>query len=228
MPPREPIADGDYVVLSVTDNGTGMNEETLTRLFEPFFTTKEYGTGLGLATVYGIVRQSGGGLAVETARGQGTTFAIYLPRTADATIGSADASEATEALSGTERVLVLEDDEAVRQLTDRVLSLRGYTVHAARTVEEALAIFSSHRDEIDLLIVDAVLPRMSGREFIERVRVMRPDVRALLMSGYAEDPSRAGTTWPADVPRLAKPFTPDEIARKVREALAGRDHSEPS
>jgi two-component system, cell cycle sensor histidine kinase and response regulator CckA len=222
VPPREPVAEGDYVVLSVTDNGTGMNDETLGRIFEPFFTTKEYGTGLGLATVYGIVRQSGGGLAVESVRGQGTTVAIYLPRTADVATGPAGAGDAKEALDGTETLLVLEDDEAVRQLTDRVLSLRGYTVHSARAVEEALAIFSSHRDEIDLLIVDAVLPRMSGREFIERVRVMRPDVRALLMSGYAEDPSRAGTTWPADVPRLAKPFTPDEIARKVREALEGR------
>jgi signal transduction histidine kinase len=228
FPPREPIPDGDYVVLSVTDNGTGMDDDMLGRIFEPFFTTKEYGTGLGLATVYGIVRQSGGGLAVESVRGQGTTFTIYLPRTADDATGHTDASESKEDLHGTETLLVLEDDEAVRQLTDRVLSLKGYTVHSARTVEEALAIFSSHREEIDLLLVDAVLPRMSGREFIERVRVMQPGVRALLMSGYAEDPSRAGTTWPADVPRLAKPFTPDEIARKVREVLVGRGGGEPT
>jgi PAS domain S-box-containing protein len=211
---RTDARPGPHVRLTVTDIGCGMEPETLARIFEPFFTTKEpgKGTGLGLATVYGIVRQSGGFVSVESAPGSGTTFHVYLPRTlVEATPVVAITAEAAPP-AGRETVLLAEDDEALRGLIREVLQVLGYTVLEAADGETALALASTHPGRIDLLLTDMVMPRLGGRELGHRLLAGRPALRVLYMSGY-----------PSDVPVLTKPFTPDGLARAVRAALDGPD-----
>ncbi|WP_437786529.1 ATP-binding protein [Sorangium sp. So ce1097] len=213
-----------YVVLSVTDSGHGMDQDTLSHLFEPFFTTKARGkgTGLGLATVYGIVSQSGGLIEVESEVGRGATFRVYFPRVEDRSSEAAPPRARPSPAGGDETVLVVEDDDAVRKLIVEVLERRGYGVISAASAEEALdALAHEAVDEMDLLLTDLVMPGMNGRELAERALAMHPRARVLYMSGYAED-VLAGAERDGELTMLQKPFTPDALAQRVRDLLDGR------
>ncbi len=179
------IGAGEYVL----DNGVGMDEETRTRIFEPFFTTKGRGkgTGLGMATVYAIVKQAGGEIDVVSAPERGTAIRVYLPRVRPAPSEKGTGPEVVRRQRGTETVLPVEDEDEVRRLVSGVLEHHGYTVLPAARPNEAITLCASHGGAIDLLLTDAVLPEMSGRALAEQVGLMRPDLRVLLMSGYAED-----------------------------------------
>jgi PAS domain S-box-containing protein len=211
---------GSYVRLGFRDTGVGMGEETLSHIFEPFYTTKETGkgTGLGLSTVYGIVQQIGGHITVDSVLGKGTTFYIYLPRTEAAP--ELEIPAATNASPrGSETVLLVEDVPAVRDIVRRVLVGRGYTVLDAVDAAAAVARSASHHGPIHLLLTDVVLPGESGRELAEQLRPARPDMKVLFMSGYTEDTVPRGDLLGRDLAFLQKPFTPEALARRVREVL---------
>jgi two-component system cell cycle sensor histidine kinase/response regulator CckA len=215
---------GDYVTISVTDTGNGMDAETQSRIFEPFFTTKELGkgTGLGLSTVYGIIKQSGGHVAVKSGIGKGTTFTVYLPRvTAVAESVYADAG-AQDGIMGCETVLVVEDDEALRGLVTQILSKRGYRVLQAADPESAMAINSQHRGPIQLFLTDLVLRQMNGHELAQKLTASRPGTPVLFMSGYASETIANQGMLDAEVAFLQKPFTTAGLAQKVREVLDQR------
>jgi signal transduction histidine kinase len=216
------LKPGRYVLLEVTDTGVGMDESTRVRIFEPFFTTKgrSGGTGLGLAMVYGIVRQSGGDVSVSSERQRGTTFRIYLPE-ASATADTASVTlPASEALPrGSETVLVVEDEEQLKDLTCRMLRDQGYQVLSTIDAIQALEICGAYPGPIHLLVTDMVMPRMGGAELAEAARGLRAEMRVLYMSGYT-DSATLGDDGPEQVPFLQKPFTALELGRRVREALA--------
>jgi two-component system cell cycle sensor histidine kinase/response regulator CckA len=215
------VTPGPYVVLAVSDTGTGMDAATQARLFEPFFTTKEpgKGTGLGLATVYGIVKQSGGHIAVYSEPGRGSTFKVYLPRVE----GSPDAVESVPAATppsrGSETVLLVEDEAELRELAEEVLSSRGYTVLQAGSPAEALQLAERHDGPVHLLLTDVVMPGMSGRELADRLLGARPALKALFMSGYTDTAIVHHGVLDPGTPFLQKPFTPDALVRKVRDVL---------
>jgi two-component system cell cycle sensor histidine kinase/response regulator CckA len=216
------VQPGPYMMLAVSDNGSGMDEPTQARIFEPFFTTKREGkgTGLGLSTVYGIVRQSGGLIAVESAPGKGTTFRIYLPPTAVTELNPEDETPMQpEALIGTETVLVVEDESALRRLISESLGKYGYTILAAKDGTEAIRIVEGDSDKIDLVVSDIMMPKMSGLELRKKAIRLRPELRFLLMSGYMEDTIGQAEFPPQNVGYMEKPFLPIELARKVRELL---------
>ena len=217
------VRPGPHVLLSVADTGLGMSDETQAHLFEPFFTTKEKGkgTGLGLATVYGIVQQSGGHIRVNSVAGSGATFLIYLPRVEPRgdDVPGTDRSFLPHPSPGTETVLLAEDEEVVRRLAREILIDNGYQVLDAGNGREALLISEAHRGEIHLLLTDVVMPRLSGRELVERIRPLRPDMRVLYMSGYTDDAILRHGVLEEEVPFLQKPFTAEILARKVREVL---------
>ncbi|MHB8940358.1 MAG: hybrid sensor histidine kinase/response regulator [Desulfobacteria bacterium] len=217
------VRPGPHVLLSVADTGHGMSDETQAHLFEPFFTTKERGkgTGLGLATVYGIVQQSGGHIRVNSAADRGSTFLIYLPRVEAPEDGAqvADRPLLPHPSPGTETLLLAEDEEVVRGLAREILSGNGYKVLEAGNGREALLLSEAHRGEIHLLLTDVAMPKMSGRELTERIRLQRPDLRILYMSGYTDDVILRQGVIEDGIPFLQKPFTPEALARKVREVL---------
>ena len=217
------IQPGPYVMLSIADTGHGMDRETQSRIFEPFFTTKEKGkgTGLGLSTVYGIIKQSGGYVFAQSELGRGTTFRIYLPRVEDSAepCGSAPASQAAGGGSGT--VLLVEDEESVRQLVRETLQAKGYQVLEAENGEAALRIASAHQGSIDMLITDVVMPGMSGRELSKKLCEARPKTRVLYLSGYTEDAIMHQGVFEPGTAFLQKPFTLQMLSRKVRDALRG-------
>jgi len=218
------LAAGQYVLLAVSDTGMGMDTETQAHIFEPFFTTKEEGkgTGLGLAMVYGTVKQSGGGIWVHSEPGQGATFKIYLPRV-DETGESVQPSEAQGDVAGTETILLVEDDPTVRDFAARMLRSFGYKILESKSPEDALAMGDQRHQAIDLLLTDVVLPRMSGRSVAEHLSLVRPGLRVLYMSGYTDGAIHQGGVLEANTAYVQKPFTPDALARKVREVLgAGR------
>ncbi|MBI4544406.1 MAG: PAS domain S-box protein [Gemmatimonadetes bacterium] len=219
--PAEDMEPGRYVELAVSDTGSGMDEVTLSHMFEPFFTTKEHGkgTGLGLSTVYGIVKQSGGHIHVESRPGQGTTFHIYLPQVEEAAEPAQAASELVGSAQGLETVLVVEDEEAVRGLVRKVLMKRGYLVLEARSETEALRTASQYAGPIHLLLTDVVMPTISGPELARRISVVRPEIRVLYTSGYTEHEIVHRGVLEAGISFLEKPFTPELLARKVREVL---------
>ncbi|HVG39222.1 MAG TPA: PAS domain S-box protein [Pyrinomonadaceae bacterium] len=217
------VAPGSYVRLSVSDNGTGMDEETRAHIFEPFFTTKEggKGSGLGLSAVYGIVQQSGGHIYVYSEPGHGTTFKIYLPQ-AGAEVKAVSARTAgKESPRGSETVLLVEDEEMVRRLSCEILSLSGYRVIEARHGPEALEVAASYVEPIHVMVSDVVMPQMSGRELAERLTPLRPEMKVLFMSGYTDDAIVHHGVLDENMPFLQKPFTPIALARKVRDVLDG-------
>jgi two-component system, cell cycle sensor histidine kinase and response regulator CckA len=227
---REPRVFGDaslpagsYVLLSVRDDGVGMDTKTRRRIFEPFFTTKEKGkgTGLGLSTVHGIVRQSGGAIDVESESGRGTAFRIYLPRFEEAKAGPAVPKAAAEDSRGRETVLLVEDESAIRQLLQKVLESKGYTVIACDRGEAALQVLESRPAPVHLLLTDVVMPGMTGPELAARIAAIRPATRVLLMSGYADRVAQEGVGFDKRWPLIEKPFKPDAVARTIREVLDG-------
>jgi len=217
-----PNAAGRFVVLTVSDTGCGMDSETQSRVFEPFFTTKPKGkgTGLGLATVYGIVKQSGGFISFSSELQKGTSFRVYLPR-ADEPLSKKARSGAHPAAqpTGTETILMVEDDDGVRNLACRVLTLLGYTVLCAESGDRALDLARDHKGTIDLVLTDVVMPEMSGREVERRLADAGHAARVLFMSGYTDDAVLQYGVQEAGVAFLQKPFTPGALARKVREVL---------
>ncbi len=217
------LPNGSYVRVEVSDTGIGMDTTTLARVFEPFFTTKERGkgTGLGLASVYGIVRQSGGQITVNSTPGAGTTFRIHLPRV-DAPVEAArEASPVTAPAAGTETVLVAEDEQIVRVLIRKVLEQAGYTVLLAGGGAEALQLAERHSGAIHLLVTDVVMPGMSGPELARRLLERRSETKVLFLSGYADDAvARHGVLAPGTA-FMQKPFSPSVLATRVREVLGG-------
>jgi PAS domain S-box-containing protein len=220
---RVTIPAGRYVMVAVTDTGTGMDAGTKARIFEPFFTTKPVGkgTGLGLATVYGAVKQSGGFIWLYSEVGQGTSFKIYLPRV-DAVERQAVAEDAVASLDGSETVLVAEDEDAVREIIEKALQARGYRVMVARDGREALGLAGGHAGHIDVLVTDVVMPDMNGRELSTRLTEVRPRMKTLFLSGYTDDAILQHGVLEAGVSFLQKPFSLVALARKVRDVIEAR------
>jgi nitrogen-specific signal transduction histidine kinase/CheY-like chemotaxis protein len=210
-------AEDAFVELSVTDDGLGMDEQTRAQIFEPFFTTREQGVGLGLASVYGIVQQSGGDVSVESEPGKGSTFTVRLPRVLEVAETPVAVPEPASS-PGSETILLVEDEDVVRELTRRVLERQGYTVLPCANGMEAVALAEENDRSIDLLLTDVVMPGMRGYEVAKRVADTRPEIKILYMSGYAEEalvgrPAIGGSVL------IEKPFAVDALARQVRETL---------
>jgi two-component system, cell cycle sensor histidine kinase and response regulator CckA len=216
MPP------GDYVRIDVRDTGTGIAKGDLEKIFDPFFTTKPvgHGTGLGLATVYGIIRQTGGFIGVESEVGRGTLFRIYLPRFQGEVIPAATEPPPPRDITGQDTILLVEDEEAVRSFAARALKLRGYQVLEASGGEEALELVRRHAATIHLLITDVVMPNMDGPTLVRAVRRLRPDMAVIFMSGYAEEAFRRHDENAAELHFLAKPFGLKQLAAKVKDVLS--------
>ena len=217
------VEPGRYVMLAVTDTGVGIDRAARARLFEPFFTTKEFGkgTGLGLATVYGIVKQSGGYIWVYSEPGQGATFKVYLPRVEPGGEPLAARPSPARALGGTETILLAEDEAAVRNLARRVLEKHGYKLLLAATGRDGVQLATQHAGPIDLLVTDVVMPEMGGRELAQRLAALQPGLKVLYLSGYTDDMIVRHGVLEAGVAFLQKPFTPDTLLRKIREVLDG-------
>lgn len=215
------IPAGEYVLFAITDTGCGMNEETQSRIFEPFYTTKEFGkgTGLGLATVYGIVKQSGGYIWVYSEEGRGTTFKVYLPRIVDPLAAARPGRRNTEPIRGTETILVVEDAEPLRALTRDFLAESGYKVLEAINGEDAVRLARAYEGEIDLLLTDVVMPKMGGKPLVDQVLQFRPKTRVLFMSGYPNDGILQAGILTEKVPLLEKPFTREILTKRVRQVL---------
>jgi PAS domain S-box-containing protein len=213
---------GPFVLLSVSDNGSGMNKETLSHIFEPFFTTKEFGkgTGLGLATVYGIVKQNNGFINVYSEVGQGTTFKIYLPRAdGEEALAEAPSPAAAPALSGAGTILLVEDDAMVRELTLLLLKTLGYSVLAANSPAHALSLCERKDLPIDLLMTDVVMPGMNGKELLKKANAIRPGIRVLFMSGYTANVIAHHGVLDESIKFIQKPFSIDELAQKIQNAI---------
>jgi nitrogen-specific signal transduction histidine kinase len=212
---------GPHVMLAVSDTGTGMDKTTISRLFEPFFTTKEKGkgTGLGLSTVYGIVKQSGGNIYVYSEPGQGTTFKIYLPRVDEEAERVAVGVPSAFQRGGSETILVVEDEDMVRQLILRVLKQGGYNVLEARNPQEAIGICRERKEPISLLMSDVVLPKMDGRTLSGKLTSLHSEMKVIYMSGYTDDVVVHHGMLDPGIEFIEKPMTPDIIRRKVREVL---------
>jgi CheY-like chemotaxis protein len=221
LPESDPqAAMGDRVVIAVADTGVGITDEVKTHLFEPFFTTKPAGkgTGLGLATSYGIVTQAGGAIDIESVVGQGTTVRVSLPRVDASPDVAEETPHAQPAPVDPRTILLAEDEVLVRAMAGRVLRELGHEVLQAVDGEEALSLGESHAGSIDLLITDLVMPRMGGLDLAARLRMRRPDLRVIFMSGYAD--RAVAARLPAGAPMLHKPFTPAALAQRVQEVLA--------
>ena len=220
---HETVPAGNYVLVDVADTGHGIAPEHLARIFEPFFSTKAAGsgTGLGLSTVYGIVKQTGGFVFVDSVRGSGTRFSIYLPRnhTVASTTPRPDDAEAgiPRDLTGSGTIVLVEDDDAVRMFAARALRNKGYQVVEAKSGEVALDLIRGATGPIELLITDVVMPQMDGPSLVREVRAFDPAIKVIFMSGYAEEAFRQRLDREPDINFLAKPFTLKELAAKVKE-----------
>jgi CheY-like chemotaxis protein len=218
------LAPGNYVLLSVTDTGQGMTPETLNRIYEPFFSTKENtgGTGLGLATVYGIVKQSGGTIHVYSEPGQGTIFKVYLPAAEAKPEPRQESSSGSPSrqLGGNERILVVDDMDQVRKVTAAILAQRGYQVLEAKDGIEAQEVIKKQDSPVQVLVTDLVMPKMGGRDLAQAMRTRLPDLKVVFISGYGEN----GVNHNGDLPGglfLMKPFTAVQLLEKVRTVLDG-------
>jgi two-component system cell cycle sensor histidine kinase/response regulator CckA len=218
------IQPGRYAVISVSDTGHGMDKETQSRIFEPFFTTKEKGkgTGLGLSTVYGIVKQSNGYVFAESEPGAGTTFYVYLPRAEESAEELSPAKSPQNEADGCETVLLVEDEESVRELVRLTLTARGYKVLEAENGECGLRIAEDFKEHIDILITDVVMPGIGGRELAKKLQALRPGISVLYLSGYTEDTVVTQGALGPDTAFLQKPFTLQNLAKKVREVLRSK------
>jgi two-component system cell cycle sensor histidine kinase/response regulator CckA len=216
-----PVRPGEYVCLEVSDTGLGMDNATQTRIFEPFFTTKGQGkgTGLGLSTVYGIVKQSGAGISVTSAPDSGTTFRVSFPRVEGYALAQPAERDAASPLSGTETILVVEDETSVRKLVERVLRSRGYHVLSAEHGTHALQLAADPERGVDLVLTDIVMPAMSGRELVEALQTKRPLLRVLYMSGYTDDEIMRRGLHDSNTAFIQKPFTAETLAVQVRRVL---------
>jgi two-component system, cell cycle sensor histidine kinase and response regulator CckA len=215
------VKPGDYVMLAVTDTGTGMDAATRARIFDPFFTTKEKGKGmgLGLSTIFGIVQQSGGHISVQSKVGAGTVIRLYLPHVGGSAVAATDASGPTAARGGAETILLVEDDASVRAVTRSILERHGYRVLEAHSAGDALLICEQHEASIHLLLSDVVMPRMSGPKLAERLGPLRPEMKVLFMSGYAGCSVIRNGFPDQGAVFLQKPMTVETLTRKVREVL---------
>ena len=226
---HETMPAGNYVLIEVVDTGMGIPKENLERIFEPFFSTKEIGsgTGLGLSTVYGIVKQTGGFIFVDSDKGAGAAFQIYLPRHQQTEAGLAAArAEAGELpavrdLTGVGTVMLVEDEDPVRIFGARALRNKGYTVLEARSGEAALELMGSTAEPIDLLITDVVMPKMDGPGLVREVRETHPDMKVIFISGYTEDSFRQHLDSGTNIHFLPKPFSLKQLATKVKEVISG-------
>jgi CheY-like chemotaxis protein len=223
---KEGVKPGWYVMMGLSDTGVGIPAEHLPRIFEPFFTTKERGkgTGLGLPTAYGIVRQSGGQIFVYSEPGQGTTFKIYFPEHASGEDQTAEPAKELRELTGSETILLVEDDNDVRQFAATVLKSRGYKVLEAADAADALQIGRNYEGPIDLLVTDVVMPGMNGPKLSSELMRIRPGLRVLYISGYTENAVAHHGVLKTGVEYLAKPFSPGELAHKVREVIEKMPH----
>jgi len=222
--PNVDLKAGSYLVLAISDTGMGMGPETIGHLFEPFFTTKApgKGTGLGLATAYGIVKQSGGAISVYSEPGRGTTVKIYLPSVEAPAAVEAAEPEPAPAARGSETILVLEDEARVRKLICEVLAGRGYQVLEAVRGGDAIRLAAEHHGSIHLLLTDVVMPEMSGPQVLEQMRARQPNMKVLFMSGYTDEAMAHHGILDSSAPFLQKPFLPETLARKAREVLASQ------
>ncbi|MCL4218357.1 MAG: response regulator, partial [Candidatus Hydrogenedentes bacterium] len=218
------LAPGRYAVLSVADTGHGMTAETASHVFEPFFTTKPKGkgTGLGLSTAYGIVRQSGGEITIRSRIGEGSTFDVYLPIVDEAATSPASNLIAAAPARGTETILLAEDEDTVRELIQEVLQNQGYAVLAASHGAEALGLALNRGERIDLLVTDLVMPHMNGRDLAERSTAAHPEMKVLYMSGYTDNTLVPGGMLTTGMEFIQKPFSPDDLARRIRQVLDSR------
>jgi signal transduction histidine kinase/ActR/RegA family two-component response regulator len=223
----EMLPPGEYVRIDIVDTGTGIAPEIIDRILEPFFSTKPMGagTGLGLATVYGIVKQSGGHLVIESKLGEGTTFSIFLPRYAESAAAARreGVEEDARDLTGAGTILLVEDEDAVRLFSARALRNKGYKVIEARSGEAALVIMGQDSEPIDLLITDVVMPEMDGPALVEEIRSRRPDMKVIFISGYAESAFRQQASDGSMLHFLAKPFSLKQLATKVKDVLEEAD-----
>jgi two-component system cell cycle sensor histidine kinase/response regulator CckA len=215
------LRPGPYVLLAISDTGMGMDAETVAHLFEPFFTTKAAGkgTGLGLATAYGIVKQSGGAITIYSEPGHGTTVKIYLPSAVAKAPVQPEEPASTASLRGTETILLVEDEARVRKLICQVLNARGYQVLEALSGEQAIRIAAKYKGSIHLLLTDVVMPEMSGPRTVEEIRALHPTIKVLFMSGYTDEAIVHHGILDSGQAFLQKPFLPNTLARKVREVL---------
>ena len=215
------VKPGRFVMLAVSDTGQGMSEEVKAHIFEPFFTTKEQGkgTGLGLAMTYGAVKQSGGSIEVYSEVGIGTTIKIYLPRIEEEAVKPEKEDRLTDLPGGTETILLVEDEESVRDLCVRILERLGYRVLQARNGTEAIAEARGYGDRIDLLLTDVVMPGMNGAELATQLVLQHPEMKVLFTSGYTDDAIVRHGVLDEGVSFIGKPYTPSSLARKVREVL---------
>lgn len=228
--PARAALTGDHVALIVGDTGSGIDPKHLPNIFEPFFTTKEAGkgTGLGLSTVYGIVQQSGGHIDIDTEVGMGTTVNIYFPRVLEDVVGNvAQSQRSPSAVTGTETILIVEDEVHVRAVIRRALQKYGYNLHEARNGMEALEIIERFGPSIDLIITDLVMPKMGGKELAAQLQTGASTTPIIFMSGYTEDSEFRGDVV-AGASYIEKPFTPSALAEKVRTVLSSRPTDNPA
>ena len=215
------VTPGSYVMFSVTDTGCGIDKATQERVFEPFFTTKELGkgTGLGLSTAYGIAKQHGGNIWVYSEPGEGTTFKVYLPRVDEEAQELTRKAQQTPVKGGTETILVVEDEEAVLEIARRALEELGYTPLCAEDPDEAERIFAQRGSEVSLILTDVVLPQRNGRNLYEGLAAKQANLKVLYMSGYTDNAIVHHGVLEEGTPFIQKPFSPEALARKVREVL---------
>ena len=212
---------GEYIVLSIADNGAGMDVATQRRVFEPFFTTKGLGrgTGLGLSTVYGIVKQHEGWITLDSEPGTGTTFRCYFPRSKDHPEETAPPPETKRPLEGKETILFVDDEEMIRDLGMQILSMHGYRVLTAGDGKQAIDMYCAGKDSIDLVLLDLTMPHMSGMEVLGRIREIDNRAKVVLSSGYRADEAGSLISFPGASAFLAKPYRADTLTRVVRDVL---------